>query len=588
MVPRLTRKLTRLVAILITGVAVAGGLRLTCLESRAAVPRVASGGSLVSSTRAEPRTFNRYVDYNATTDTINFLTQSRLVRINRATQEAEPMLAESWTYSKATLTYTIKLRKGVKFSDGAPFTSADVMFSFRAVYEPYKKNDPKSGSAIGDSLQVAGKRLTATAVDDYTVQIKFPAPFGPGLRVLDNVLMYPKHLLEQALDEGRFREAWGVTTPPSQMAGLGPFVLKEYLPKQRLVFERNPYYWRRDGSGARLPYLDRITLEIVPDQNAEMLRLQSGQIDLTQDQIRPEDYATLKRAASQGKVRIWDLGAGLDADALWFNLRKAAKIPEAKRAWLQNVELRRAINEAIDRTQFVNTVYFGAAFPAFGPVTAANKIWFDPKIATPAFDRRKAAARLAGMGFRNRNADGILVDGSGSPARFTIITQKGKTSLERGVAVLRDQLRTIGLAVDVAPMDVGALVQRIYSGDYEAIYFGFTRTDVDPALSMDFWRSAGDTHPWNPSQPQPETEWERRVDELMDRQASTLDLSERKRLFNQVQAIFADQVPILSFAAPRLYVAASSRVVNATPVLIRPMLLWSADTVAVRKSPGTD
>ena len=127
--------------------------------------------------------------------------------------------------------------------------------------------------------------------------VRFPSPFGPGIRLLDNLAILPRHKLEAALNAGTLAKAWDLSTPPAEIVGLGPFVLKTYQPGQRLVFERNPRYWRTDERGQRLPVLDRLTLEIVPDQNAELLALQTGQIDFTQTEVRPEDYATLKRAA---------------------------------------------------------------------------------------------------------------------------------------------------------------------------------------------------------------------------------------------------------------------------------------------------
>jgi peptide/nickel transport system substrate-binding protein len=443
-------------------------------------------------------------------------------------------------------------------------------------------------NVMGDTLRVQKQPLQVTAIDANTVSIRFPSVFGPGLRILDNLPIYPRHLLEQALNAGTFASAWGTATPPAQMAGLGPFVLREYQPAQRLVFDRNPNYWRKDASGARLPYLDRVTLEIVGDQNAELLLLQSGQADCMPSEIRAEDYAVLKQGASAGRLRLYDLGVGLDADSLWFNLRKDAKIAEGRRAWLQHVELRRAIAEAVDRKRFVDTVFLGAAVPVFGPVSPANKLWFDPQVPTPAFDRARAAGRLASIGLKNKGADGVLVDAGGQPARITLITLKGNAPLERGASVIRDELKTIGLAIDVVPLEQGAIIDHMEKGDFELIYFRFLTTDLDPAGALDFWLSSGSAHMWNPSQAEPATDWERRVDDLMARQLSTVDDRERKRLFGEVQRVFADQVPILYFAAPRVYVATSARVLNATPVLMRPVVLWSADTLGVQKRAGTD
>ncbi|MGE5361554.1 MAG: ABC transporter substrate-binding protein [Bacteroidales bacterium] len=535
-----------------------------------------SGGSLVSSIRGEPRTFNRHFSRDFTTESVTYLTQARLVRVNRQTLELEPALAERWTLADDGLTYTLRLRQGLKFSDGAPFSSADVLFSFRAAY------DERWTSSIGDTLRVNGKPLQVTAPDADTVVVRFPAPFGPGVRILDNLPIYPQHLLQADLDRGTFAKAWGPTTPPEKIAGLGPFVLREYQPGTRLVFTRNPHYFGRDAAGRPLPYLEKVTLEIVPDGNAELLRLQAGQIDCVQSEVRAEDYAVLKQAEAQGRIRMYDLGPGLDADSLWLNLRADAKIPAPRRAWLQHPELRRAIAEAVDRKHFSDAVFLGAAEPVFGPVSPANKAWFDPTVPTPAFDRAKAEARLAGIGLR-KGPDGTLVDRTGSPARITLITQKGNASLERGAAIIRDDVRAIGLVVDVVALEVGALVERLETGDFEAIYFRFLTTDLDPAMNLDFWLSSGAAHVWNRAQKRPATEWERRVDDLMTRQAALPDMAERRRLFGEVQRTFAEEMPILYFATPRVYVATSARVRNVAPSLLRPMVLWSADTLAVAK-----
>ncbi len=530
--------------------------------------------SLTSSIRAEPRTFNRYTARDSVSETLTHLLHAKLVRIDRRTQELEPWLAESWTISPDGLVATLKLRRGVTFSDGAPFTSADVLFAFRAVY------DAKTASSIGDSLKVDGKPLQVSAPDPGTVVVRFPSPFGPGIRLLDNLPILPRHKLEAALDAGTFGAAWSPATPPADIVGLGPFILAQYQPGQRLVFERNPRYWRSDERGNRLPLLDRLTLEIVPDQSAELLRLQAGQIDFTQTEVRPEDYASLKKIADRGKLRLVDLGVGLDADTLWLNLR-SGRVP-ARRAWLQKTELRRALSCAVDRRAFADSVFLGAAVPVYGPITPGNARWYAPDLPKYDYDPGEARRLLAGLGLVDRNGDGGLEDRSGARAEITLITQKGNTALERGAAFIRDEAAKVGLVVNVAPLDVGALMDRVERGDYEAVYYRFWTTDLDPALNLDLWLSSGGFHVWNPSQKTPATDWEREVDDLMRRQAATLDHAARKELFDRVQRIVAEQLPVLQFAAPRIYVAMSSRVENATPALLRPaIVLWNPDRLSV-------
>ncbi len=540
---------------------------------RAAVPR---GGNLVVSTRSEPATFNRIRKRDTTTELLGMFTGAKLVRINRTTQELEPSLAESWTRSDDGLTYTLKLRPGVTFSDGQPFTSADVLFTFDALY------DPKAGCELADAVRLDGKDLKLSAPDALTVVVRFPVPFAPGVRILDNVPIQPKHKLEAALRAGTFSTAWDLKTPLAEIVGLGPFVPSEYVPGQRLIFTRNPHYFRKAPDGGPLPYLDRVTMEVVPDQDAQMLRLDAGQIDALDSNMRPEDYAPLKRAADSGRIKLLDLGMSYDADSLWFNLKPGAYAKDPRAAWLQRDELRHAISLAVDRKAFADTVFLGAGVPAYGPETPANTKWFSAQTPHTQYDPDRAKAMLASIGLTDRNADGILEDAHGNQVRFTLLTQKGKTQLERGASVVRDDLKRVGVVVDVVAVDFKTLVERFLSGaNYDAIYFSVARTDTDPAINPDFWFSSGSAHFWNIGQKTPATAWEKEIDDLMAKQIASTDERRRKQLFDDVQRVFAEHEPVVYFAAPRVFVAMSSRVLNATPALLRPQLLWAADTLAV-------
>ena len=527
-----------------------------------------SGGALTASLRSEPAGYNRYVEATAAADVVALLTQSSLVTVNRITDELQPALAESWTPSADNQTYTLKLRQGVQFSDGTPFTSADVLFSARVLY------DVKAGSVFASAVRIDGRPLEFTAPDAHTVIVRLPAPFTPGLRFLDGIPILPRHKLEAALDGGRFADAWKTGTPPAQLAGLGPFVLVEHAAGQRLVFERNPRYWRRDANGVQLPYLDRLTVAVVPDQNTEALRMQSGDIDLMSNgDIRPEDYASFRRASEQGRLRLIDVGVGLDPNLLWFNLQNGQPL-FAQQAF------RQAVSYAIDRQAIVNTVFLGAAVPVFGPVTPGKKTWYSEAAPTYPHDPARARELLASIGLQPRGSAGMLHDASGRPVRFSILTQRGHTMRERTVAMVQEHLRQVGIQVDVAALDPGGIVERWQKGDYDAIYFGVQQSSTDPAIGgLDFWLSSGSFHFWRPRQPKPATEWEARIDELMRRQASAPTLSERQQLFAQVQKIFGEQVPGIYLAAPRVTLAVSSRVANPQPALQIPQLLWSADTL---------
>ena len=527
--------------------------------------------TLVASLRADPQSFNRYTARDFSTTVLTYLMHGALVRVNRVTNQLEPELAEAWTRLPDQRTYRLRLRRGVRFSDGTPFTADDVAFSFRAIY------DAGTPTVLSDSLQMDGRPLSVAADDAFTVTIRFPAPFGPGLRILDGVPIYPRHRLAPALERGTFRSAWGTSTPPEAIAGLGPFVLRQYEPGQRLTLERNPYYWR---ASAGLPKLARIVLEILPDQAAESLRLETGDIDLTQSEVRPADARGLQRATAAGRLTVNDSGVGLDGDLFWINLT-AAKSRDPRSRWLQQTDFRRAIAHAVDRRAFADVVYLGAAVPADGIVSPGNREWH---VAAPLPDHDLDAARrlLSGLHLTDRDGDGFLEDESGRPVRFTLLTQSGNTSLERGAALIRESLARIGIGVDVVSVEASALIDFVMRGEYDAAYFRLLTTDTDPALNADFWLSSGGAHVWNPAQPKPATAWEQRVDALMTSMATEVDASQRTALFTEVQHIVGRELPVLCFAFPRVSVAVSTRVLDATPAPFRPPVLWNAAVLDVR------
>ena len=506
----------------------------------------AEGGRLVATHRTEPDTFNRLISPKMPVEVISRLTNAYLVRVNRASGALEPSLATNWTTSPDGLTFTLNLRPAVTFSDGTPFTAADVVFSFRALY------DPKVASALASGMMVNDKPLVAKALNDTTVVLTFPAPYGPGLSILDNLPILPRHKLEAALNSGQFAEAWGTSTKPGDMAGLGPFVVAEYQPGQRMRFTRNTRYWGKDASGRALPYLDEVDLEFVPDQNAEMLRLEAG--------------------------------VGVDPTGFWFNL--AATSPNAKaRPWLQREELRHAISLAVDRKRIVDTVFLGAAEPAYGPISRGYGQWYEPTLPHPDFDPTRAKALLESIGLKDRNGDGQLEDASGKPARIAVLTRKGNTILERTMSSVQEQLGKIGLGIDIVALERDPMLKQFFSGAYDAMYYGAPVNSIDPAINSDLWLSSGAFHFWNPGQTTPATAWEKQIDELMRTQSTSMDSAKRIEIFAEVQRIFAEHEPMVFFAAPKVTVAMSARVTGAVPAVVQPQILWKPETLGVSGAP---
>jgi len=537
------------------------------------------GGQLTAGIRSDPKSFNSLVAADEPSVIVSSLLQARLVRINRATFELEPWLADTWEMTPDGRKYTLHLRPNVTWSDGAPLTSADVLFTFRAV------RDKRVESALADSLVVAGQPIEATAPDDHTVVVTFPAASGPGLRLLDTLPILPKHKLEGALSNGTFRTAWQTTTAPADVVGAGPFVLKSYETGQRVVLSRNERYWRKAADGTKLPFIDQLILEIVPEQTAGMLRLESGNLDMLQSELRPDDVPSALKAEKKGNLKVIELGVGTDADAFWFCLKPEARKNDRRFAFVQRREFRQALSYAVDREEFARVVFFDAAVPIWGPVTPGNKTWFTPNLKRYGPDLDKARAVLRDIGLEDRNGNGVVEAADGTEARFTVMTQKGIAAYERGTTLLKERAAMIGVALNIAPLEAGAMIERLKTSDYEAIYMRPLMTDLDPAGNMDMWLSSGGAHFWNLEQTTPATDWEKRIDDIMMRQAATVDLARRRELFNEAQEILAENLPVLYFAAPRLYYAHSTRVTGVVPSVLRPPVLWNADSLGVTAPP---
>ena len=544
------------------------------MRHRADAPPPVPARPIVAAIRAEPRSFNRFVAGDRSTGLISQLLHARLVHLNQRTQEIEPALATRWTLDADGRTYTLTLRQGVLFSDGAPFTADDVVFTFEALY------DPKVEGPLTSSLKVTGQPLAVRKVDAHTIVLTMPTPYGPGLRLLNNLPILPAHKLRDALARGEFAKAWSTATPPAEITGLGPFVLRSYTPGERVELARNPRYGAR-GPGVR-PGIERLTLRIIPTQDAERLAMEAGELDVMNSDIRPDDLKAMRGLEAAGKVRLYELGPAVDEDALWFHLGPDARKPAAARPWLDPV-MRRAVAHAVDRAAFVNTVYLGAAVEADGPVPPGNRVWYSDKLPRYAHDIPRARQLLTAAGLKDIDGDGTFETSTGKPLAIELLTQRGNAIRQRGAEVIASDLKGAGLTVNVVPLDLPALIDRLTKGTYDAAYFAISASDTDPSANLDYWLSSGSFHVWNPKQKTPATPWEAEIDTLMQELTGLTDLRERKTRFARVQQIIATELPTISFAAPSLFTATSTRVDGVEPSPINPYLLWRADTMRLAR-----
>jgi peptide/nickel transport system substrate-binding protein len=530
---------------------------------------------LVATLRSEPASLNRLLASDRASLIVSQLIHEPLVRVNHVTQAIEPALAASWTVANDGKQVRLTLRPDIKFSDGTPVAAQDVVFSLESAYAA------KLDSPLRDSLEVSGQPIKAQAVDETTVVLDYPAPFGPGLRPLHGLPILPRARYEAQVASGELSKSWKPDAPAAGMIGAGPYKLERHEAGVALHLVRNPHYWRQADDGSPLPRAQRLRLDVVPSQDAEMLRLRGGQTDIVTAELRPDDLPEARALAAQGRLQLFELGPSLETDMLWFNLAPNAPGGE-KRAWLRTRELREAISHAIDRTAFINAVYRGAAVQVSSMITPGNNAWHASDVTPRPFSLEMAAEKLDRIGVRDRNGDGVREDVYNVPARFTLLVQQGHTIRQRAAVVLQEALAKVGLQVEIASLDARSLRQRQGEGSYEAMYHALPGSDTDPSGLMEFWLSSGHFHLWNPAQPTPSTKWEAELDLLMTRQLSMTDAQQRRALVVQAQKLLDVELPVIVFAAPRVTVATSARLAHVAPGLLAPQVLWNAAEIGVR------
>ena len=531
-------------------------LALTTLLALALPVRAQTGGELHFCLHSEPKTFNPILVDDEASENVRYLTGGVLIRLNRQTQELEPALATSWKISRDRRTIAFHLRKGIRFSDGTPFSSEDVAYTMRLLM------DPETHSTTGDAFRSGEGTVQVQTPAPDVVAFTFPAPIAGLERLFDQVAILSAH------------------SPKKEMAILGPFYVADYKPGSYLLLQKNPNYWKHDAQGHALPYIDSVRLDIQRNRDIELLRFRRGELQLI-NRLDAEQFERLQR---ENPAVTRNAGTGLDAEELWFNQSPAAPLPGYKKTWFGIKEFRKAISMAINREDLCRIVYAGYAKPAYGPVSPSNHFWFNAALEDPRYNPQGALRLLAQAGFRLEHD--TLKDRAGNRIEFTMVTNSGNPAREKIATMIQQDLSQVGIKVNFVTLDFPSLIERITrTFDYEACILGLVNTDLDPNGQMNVWLSSSENHQWNPSQKTPATPWEAEIDKLMREQATARAEKERKAKFDRVQQIAAEQQPFIYLINKDVLLAMSPNVIGAAPVVLNPPGFWNADILRLGPAP---
>lgn len=549
---------------------------LTSCNSSKLTTNAAQVSQLVFVNPSNPTTFN-YPLNDSAFSVLGFLYDG-LISENGLTAELEPALAESWQISEDKKRITFTLREGIKWSDGEPLTADDVAFSYNEIYL-----NEKIPTGIRDILRIGttGVFPGVKKLDQRRIEFSVPEPFAPFLRYAGGIPILPAHALRESVRKTdangnvKFLSTWGTDTDPRKIIGNGPYRMVSYTPSERVIFERNPYYWRKDEKGNPQPYIERIVLQIIENPDTQLLTFRSGELDSFT--VAPEGFGLLKREEKKGKYTIYNGGSDLGTRFLSFNLNQARDhkgklfVDPIKSRWFNTLAFRQAIAYAIDRETMKNTTFRGLAELQHSPIAVQSPYYLSPEkgLKTYKYDQERAKKILVEGGFKY-NEKGQLLDNEGNLVRFTLLVKaEEKVRVDAAVQIQQD-LKKIGIQADLQVINFNVIVEKLQSRNWEAYVGAFGGGGVEPHNGFNIWYSQGSLHQFNqgmqPGEPPIKdwkaSDWELEIDRLFEAGVKELDENKRKKIYGRFQQIVQEELPFIYLVNPLSLEAVRNRIKN--------------------------
>jgi peptide/nickel transport system substrate-binding protein len=530
-----------------------------------------TNNQLVEAIVGDPKTFNEAMS-NESPNIFGYVGSGLITENGKG--EIEPALAESWVISpdKKAVTFTIK--PDLKWSDGAPLTIDDVLFTFNEIY--FNEEIP---TTTRDILKIGkGRKLpTLRKIDNSHIEFTTPEPFAPFLRNL-GISILPAHKLRSTIQQkdskGKllFLNTWGINTKPSELVSSGLYMVESYVPGERLVFKKNPHYWRKDEQGRQQPYIDKVVWQIVESTDTSLVQFRSNGLDSYE--VTPDFFSLLKQEEEKFKFKIYNGGPKAGTLFMTFNLNQGERngkplVNPIKSRWFNNVKFRQAIAYGINRQRMINNIYRGLGAPQDSPISVPSPYYLSRAQGLQSYDYNPQKARelLTAAGFKY-NAQNKLVDDRDNPVRFSLISNSGNKIREALGSQIKQDLALMGIDVDFVPIAFSLLIDRIDNSlEWDSLLIGFTG-GVEPNSGANFWSVDGGQHMFNlkPQKGSPQlanrqvSDWERKIDELYIQAAQELDESKRRQLYVETQKITQANVPCIYLVNPLLLSAVKNRV----------------------------
>lgn len=535
------------------------------------------GGRIVLSVPGNPETFNPHLKTSSETTSILHSVFRGLVDYNYTTNKMEPELAKSYTVSDDAKLYTFKIRQGLKWSDGTPFTTDDVIFSWNALVDKNTTANIKEAFQQTDGSFPEIKKL-----DEETVQFVLKDANVLFTNALGDFMVLARHKLEKRFKEGKFNQTYALNEPIENIVSMGPFRIKKFVSDQVMIMERNPHFFKKDKAGVQLPYLDRHIRLIVPDFEASFVKFQNGEIDMME--VKPDKYDILKRKEKEINATIHDLGPSYNMNWYMFNLnhRKNAKgvpyVDPDKHKIFSDKRFRQAMSYATDRNGITKVAYQNRATP-HDTIVSPISAFHTKERRTYSFDRDKAKKLLDEIGLVDKDGDGYRDLPNGKPFSFTI-----KTNTENKIRInvgnlLKEDFKAVGVKAKLQPVPFNTLITSLTANyDFEVLILGWgSSVPPDPLESRNIYFSHANMHAWNPSQKTPHTPWEKEMDDIIRGMMKTPKQEDRVQQYKRFLEIWQDEMPQVIHSVNNMYAGVSNKFGNVKPSVLRPYFEWNIE-----------
>lgn len=519
---------------------------------------------LVDSSLGEPKTFNLVLSQESP-NVFGLIYEGLLTENGKG--QLQPALAESWEFAPDKKRIIFTMRENLKWSDGAPLTVDDVVFTYNDLYL-----NEKIPTDVRDILKIGKSRALPTVkkLDNRRVEFTIPEPFAPFLRYAGGLPILPAHALRESVttkdSKGnlKFLSTWGTNTDPKKIICNGMYMLESYTTSERVIFRRNPYYWRKDAQGKQQPYIERVVWQIVENTDTAFLQYRSGGLDTLS--ITPEYFSLMKKEEKRGKFKIYVGGPELSTTFLVFNLNKAKNsqgkplVDPIKSRWFNTLEFRQAVAHAIDRQKMLNDLYRGLGEPQNSPIYKQSPFYLSPEqgLKVYEYNPEKAKELLKKAGFKY-NEQGQLFDADGNRVRFNMLTNSGNKLREAIGGQIKQDLAKIGMQVDFNAIQFNVLLDKVYNQRQWDSYIGkIGGGGVEPNGGANTWTTKGGLHTFNlatkPGEPPLKdweaAPWELEIERLYIQGASELDEQKRRDIYVQTQRITQENLPFIYLVNP--------------------------------------